>query len=991
MNQLEIKKNLSLFYGEKVSLADLDCPIHKIISENTVKSPNTIAVSTNDSQLSYSELEKNSNQISHYLINHGIKAGSVVAVAMERSTDLVAALLGILKAGACYLPLDLEHPVERINYITLEAKPKLIITNTNHINQWNVSNVPILHIEKDFEQLCKENNNYPDQSIQMSDTAYIIYTSGSTGKPKGVMNSHTGLINRLTWHRKLLNLSANDQFIQKTPYTFDVSVWEFFLPLLCNGTLHIMPPSTHTDPKFVFNFIKEKKITTAHFVPTMLQMFLSECKQDDNLAIKHIVCSGEALQVNTQKEFFNKLPLVQLHNFYGPTEAAIDVTYWKCNLGDSLSFVPIGEPPTNNNIYILDKQRQPVPIGEQGELYIGGCQVAKGYLERADLTQKKFLPDPFSPDTSTMYASGDLAKIDGNGYIEYIGRSDFQVKLRGQRIELGEIEHVIASNSNIDYASAFVVDNAFDQTQELIACVSNSSQKKQSQSALREFLNQKLPVYMIPQRFIYVDNWPTTTNGKADRKALLQHCANLTSNDNNSAPPLINRPDIDQPFIAAKDNLSIFLVDIWRSVLNIDRIGIHDRIFELGGTSLQAAKIINKIQEALDETIFVVTMYENPTISQYAHFLSTSYSDSVKNKLGIDVSTKSSTKINHEEITNLHIEQFHKLVPKHLKNLPTEQEKKLDKAIFILSPPRSGTSLLRLMLSGHPELYGGNEFQLLHFETMADRRQAYTDKFSLWSEGLTRIVMDIKQCTVEEAKTFIKNYEDNGSTTFKMYQDLQQLLSGKTLVDKSPSYALDLTALQKAEHDFDSAFYIHLVREPRSVIASFCELHMEQALYLHNNTLSNTQIAELVWAISHQNTQQFLTTVPPNRQFRLNYEELVNTPETTLQAMCDTFGLQYHSDMSTPYKNLKSKAVDGIHADSRSMTDPTLLKQTDINPDLIQKRKSKAIHYPISKLTYQLAQELGCRVAENNETESIDKLSARRKQRTGRRGQLRRR
>ena len=461
--------------------------------------------------------------------------------------------------------------------------------------------------------------------------AYMIYTSGSTGKPKGAMNSHRAICNRLLWMQDRYHLTESDRVLQKTPASFDVSVWEFFWPLLHGARLVVCKPGGHWDPSYLVNLIAERQITVTHFVPSMLATFLAAPGLERCVSLRHVICSGEALPFHLQERFFQRSK-AQLHNLYGPTEAAVDVTHWTClrpgesdpendRLDDHLNdrqsdrqsdrqkkIVPIGRPVANTQIYILDRSLQPVPIGVPGELYIGGVQVGRGYHNRPDLTAERFLPDPFSekPD-ARLYKTGDLCRWLADGSVEYLGRTDFQVKIRGLRIELGEIEASLDRHTSVRQ-SVVVAQQDGSGDKFLVAYV----EARQSATApevgdLRAHLGRELPAYMVPSVFVVMEKLPLSPNGKIDRKA-------LPSSDQ-------GRMETGGEFVAPRDSLEQMLTQIWAKILRVKRIGIRDNFFELGGHSLLAVRIMAEIEKVVKRRLPLATFLQAPTIGDLADAL----------------------------------------------------------------------------------------------------------------------------------------------------------------------------------------------------------------------------------------------------------------------------------------------------------------------------------------------------------------------------------
>ena len=424
--------------------------------------PQAIAVVYKNRQLTYAELNHRANQLAHFLRKSGVGPETLVGVFMTRSLEMVVSLYGILKAGGAYVPLDPEYPTERVAFMLEDTKVPVVLTQPHLIeNLSTIQNFTATRMDADFQiaevfcldagwtTIAQESTINIEDGATTENLAYVIYTSGSTGRPKGVMNEHGGICNRLLWMQDAYALTAEDRILQKTPFSFDVSVWEFFWPLMFGARLVVAEPGGHKDNQYLVELITAQAITTIHFVPSMLSAFL----HDKNVAIcdslKRVICSGEALPFNLQERFFALLK-AELHNLYGPTEAAVDVTYWACQRESEYSMVPIGRPVANTQIYLLDHQLQPVPIGEPGELHIGGIQVARGYLNRPGLTAAKFIPDPFSTaPAARLYKTGDLARYLDDGNILYLGRLDHQVKIRGNRIELGEIEAALSRHPNI--------------------------------------------------------------------------------------------------------------------------------------------------------------------------------------------------------------------------------------------------------------------------------------------------------------------------------------------------------------------------------------------------------------------------------------------------------------------------------------------------------------------------------------------------------------
>ncbi|WP_428243754.1 amino acid adenylation domain-containing protein [Gynuella sp.] len=418
--------------------------LHQLIEEQVKRDPDALAVIFEGMTLTYRELDAKAEKLAVYLQDLGVGPDKLVAVSVQRSLEMVIALVGILKAGGAYIPIDPDYPLARLSFMLADAQPEILLTQQSLLERLPSCEARIICLDSDWATIAKNSQTLSSVPVTEHHLAYMIYTSGSTGQPKGAMINHKSIRNRLDWMQQQYRLNGEDRVLQKTPFSFDVSVWEFFWPLISGASIILARPEGHKDPYYLASLIQQQNVTTLHFVPSMLQAFLEEPEIKNCQSIKRVFCSGEALPFSVQQRFFECLSSSQLHNLYGPTEAAIDVTYWACRRDDRSGRVPIGRPVANSRIYILDKHLNPVPVGVSGELHIGGVQVGRGYHNRPELTASRFIPDPFSSEPEAkLYKTGDLARFLADGSIEYKGRMDFQVKVRGFRIELGEIESTL--------------------------------------------------------------------------------------------------------------------------------------------------------------------------------------------------------------------------------------------------------------------------------------------------------------------------------------------------------------------------------------------------------------------------------------------------------------------------------------------------------------------------------------------------------------------
>ncbi|MEH1968906.1 amino acid adenylation domain-containing protein [Nostoc sp.] len=580
--------------------------IHQLFEAQVEKTPNAVAVVFEEEQLTYRELNSKANQLGHYLRSLGVKPEVLVGICVERSLEMVIGLLAILKAGGAYVPLDPNYPAERLAYMLEDSQPGVLLTQQYLVESLPAHKAKVICIDN-CELIADENTENPTCNITVDNLAYVMYTSGSTGKPKGAMNTHRGIWNRLLWMQDAYQLTSADSILQKTPFSFDVSVWEFFWPLLTGARLVVAQPEGHRDTNYLVNLITEQQITTLHFVPSMLQVFLEAESLEKCQSLVRVIASGEALPAQLQKRFFNRLD-AQLHNLYGPTEAAIDVTFWRCK--DSVTnqkTVPIGRPIANIQIYLLDKYLNPVAVGVTGEVYLSGVGIGRGYLNRPDLTAEKFIPNPFSTEATRLYKTGDLARYLPNGEIEYIGRIDNQVKLRGFRIELGEIEILITQYPAVRETVVVVCEDSGD-SKRLVAYLVPQKEQTLTIPELRGFLESKLPSYMVPASFVILEVLPLTPNGKVDRKFL-------------PVPDTVH-PELKETFVAPQTTVEKQLVKIWAKVLGLEKIGINDNFFELGGDSILSIQVISKANQ-VGLHLTPKQMFQYQTIAQLATVVGT--------------------------------------------------------------------------------------------------------------------------------------------------------------------------------------------------------------------------------------------------------------------------------------------------------------------------------------------------------------------------------
>jgi amino acid adenylation domain-containing protein len=574
--------------------------LHALVRAQAARTPDAVAVAFEGETLTYDALDTRSSQLAHALRRRGAGPEVRVGVCMERSPELVIALLGILKAGGAYVPLDPDYPPDRLAYVLEDSGVPLVLCQAHLAERLPAGRPERLVAEPLWRQAADESTAPVQTPLEPDNLAYVIYTSGSTGRPKGAMNAHSGIVNRLLWMMEAYPIGDADAVLQKTPYSFDVSVWEFFWPLVTGARLVLARPGGHRDPAYLAELLERERITATHFVPSMLGAFL-EAGGADAPALRRVFCSGEALSYELQERFFACFPTVELHNLYGPTEAAVEVTFWSCRAADPRRTVPIGRPVANTRIHVLNARGELVPVGTSGELYIAGAQVGRGYLARPALTAERFIPDPFAPERGwRMYRTGDRARWLPDGSVEYLGRVDNQVKIRGLRVEPGEVEAALREHPTVREA---VVDARKVPLGEIrLVAYLLPAGGQLSTADLREHLERRLPAYMVPSVFIPMNAFPLTPSGKVSRR-LLPDPEPLVLQDEGAAP----RTPTEE-----------VLAGLVAEVLGVERVGLDDRFVALGGHSLLAVRLASRVREALRVDIPLHAFFDASTVADLA-------------------------------------------------------------------------------------------------------------------------------------------------------------------------------------------------------------------------------------------------------------------------------------------------------------------------------------------------------------------------------------
>ena len=604
------RRRLLVEFNDTASDYQFSNCVHRLFEAQAERTPDAVAVIFEDQKLTYGELNRKADQMARRLKAAGVGTESLVGVSMERSIEMVLAIFGILKAGGAYVPLDPSYPKDRLAFMAEDAGVKLIPTASHLLPQLEAIKATPLCLDKEWDIAIPGDNDSQTpiddrlSTVVAKNIAYVIYTSGSTGKPKGVMTPHEAVTNMILWMQATYEMTPADRLLQKTSLSFDASAWEFFWPLVTGATLVIARPYAEKDGDYMVKTLQEQGVTVLQLVPSLLKLLVEQEGFEKCSSLKYVFCGGEALPAAVAERFLERLPRARLTNVYGPTETTMHVTTWECGKDTEERIVPIGRPVGNTQAYILDANMQPVPIGVPGELCIGGVQVARGYLNRPELTAERFIADPFSNQVGQkLYRTGDLASFRPDGSIKFLGRIDHQVKIRGYRIELGEIESVLRQHEAISDVIVMAREDA-PGDKRLIAYVQPKPDQKPKSSELQNHLLAKLPDYMVPSAFVMLDQMPLLSNGKVNLEAL--------------PAPEYSRQVLEEEYVAPRNEVEQALATIFAEVLSLEKIGVNDNFFLLGGHSLSATQVITRLRETMQIDVPLRQIFESPTVSGLA-------------------------------------------------------------------------------------------------------------------------------------------------------------------------------------------------------------------------------------------------------------------------------------------------------------------------------------------------------------------------------------
>ncbi|MGD8657264.1 MAG: amino acid adenylation domain-containing protein [Desulfobacterales bacterium] len=948
MRPLSLRKQIDNraqdFYGTYPNYQFDKC-VHHLFEEQALRTPEAAAIVFEEQHINYAELNCRANKVAHYLQSMGVMPEIKIGLSIERSIEMIVGLLGILKSGGVYVPLDPVYPQSRLQTVIQNSRIHVLLTQDNLLerNLNTISNIVL--IDKNWPIISKQQKKNTANNLSAENLSHVIYTSGSTGTPKGAMVAHGSLFNNVQSLSDRLGISSDDVYLQTASIAFTSSLRQLLVPLSVGATVVLATAEQRKDPLAIFDLIKKYDVTILDTVATFWENLTHALTHMGTGLKNHYLVNKLRLILSSGGELPSRVPIqwrthfdqnTCLVNMYGQTETIGNILVYQIPGQHNLKteIVPLGPPLDNIDVYLMDELMNPVEEGSEGEICIGGPNIARGYINQPEMTAEKFVPNPFdNTPGSRLYRSGDRGRRLPDSTIEFIGRVDFQINIRGFRIEPNEIETVIKRHPDVLEAVAVARDDS-NGGKRLVAYVVSGREKKPTIEALRGLLNTNLPDYMVPSVFVILDALPRLPNGK---------------------------------YVPPRNELQQYLANLWCDTLMLDRVGIYDLFFELGGTSILAAQFVNKLQAELGEFVYIVSVFEAPTIKEYAEFLKNNYAHAVAGKFADESVFERAENADRRndaltsQIDHTTILQMKQYIPSVRESSYKDDaaQAKNPPALFILSPPRSGAMLLRIMLSGHPKLFVTNDLQMLGFYTLRERKAALSGSYDSMLEETFKTVQAAMRCNMGEAKRLIEEYECAGTTTKTFYENLQQRLGEKILVEISSTYALDFETLLKAEKDFRDACYIHFISHPCSMIRSFQGSHMEKRLHLHKHPFNSKDLAELLWVIGHMNLKEFFGKLPEQRKYQMHYEDLISRPQEITAALCQRFGLEFLPDLLEP---LEYSQADSMKT---STAEPLFNKNFNSTDVIAGTSPADALRLPIVKtdylsaITWQMAEAFG--------------------------------
>jgi amino acid adenylation domain-containing protein len=914
--------------------------LHGLVAAQVRRTPDAVAVLRGSRSWTYRELDDRARRLAVHLRSAGVKQDDSVAVCLDPSPELLLGLLAVFYAGGAYVPVSPSTPADRALRMLADVAPRCLLTEKTSARTWAA---PCVEVDVDLatHTVGHDEASILPARVHPESLAYIIYTSGSTGSPKGVMIPHRAICNTLRWRQLAFPLDITDRALVTFDYVFDASVVELFQPLLGGATVVFPDEDLGGDPDRITRQVRRYGITILGVVPSWLALLGQSSALTSCRSLRLLFVGGEPLPPAVLDAALRRTP-ARICNMYGPSEAAVEATYAICRTGEA---VCIGGPIDGVGVRVLDECLRPCQLGEVGELFISGEGLARGYVRDPGLTAARFLPDPFARQPGgRMYATGDLCRVTGEGQIEYMGRRDLQVKVNGQRIELEEVEAALEAVPDVLEAAVTVREDSAGRRRMEGFVVPRPGRERGLEPRVREQLRRSLPGYLVPPVLAVLPRLPRTTSGKKDRRALPQP---------RSSPG--SRADVGEV-----DAVTGLLLRTWRSVLDRPDLGARDDFFASGGTSIQAAILTHRLEDALGEHVYSVAVYDAPTIERMEAYLRENYPGAVARLAGARISPGAG---GARVLRQTDLDRLRGCV----RTLPGHSSRPMwtpnPSAVFVLSPPRSGTTLLRTMLASHPALFAPPELQLLNFDTLRERRRVLSNgRDDFWLQGSVRALMALHECDVDSAYACMERLERADWSVQQFYRYLQDQLDGQTLVDKTPTYALDLATLRRAEEAFDKPRYIHLVRDAGAAVDSFLEAKLHvffPPFFTEPPGLPPRQLAEAVWDVSHENITTFLGEVDATRMHRVFFDELVREPVATMRALSSFLGIPFMEETADPYKHdPRSIMTDPVHPNARMLGDVKFRQHGRVRDERADRQGDSPAGVPLGVAAHRLQARL---------------------------------
>jgi acyl-CoA synthetase (AMP-forming)/AMP-acid ligase II len=938
--------------------------IYPLLSAWAERSPSAVAiVAPGRAPLTYGRLGLQIADTVATLNAMGLGRNDRVALVLPQGPEMTLAFLAVAAGAAC-VPLNPAYRANEFDFLLADLHAKAVVMQSGvdsparAITQ--ARGLPILELSPVYEAeagsftLSGERRPPPTQHgfAHPGDVALVLHTSGTTAQPKIVPLTQTNICMSAHNHIRTLALVERDRCLNVMPLFHIHGLISAVLASLVAGASVVCAPGFST-PDF-FAWMEEFCPTWYTAAPTIHQAVLAGAAPRREMLQRHplrfVRSAAAALppQVMQELEQVFNAPVIES---YGMTEAAAQITSNPLPPGQRKPG-SVGRP-AGPEVAIMDEAGHLLPPGAAGEIVIRGANVIQAYEDNPTANMSAF--------TEGWFRTGDQGRLDPEGYLFITGRLKELINRGGEKISPREVEEVLIDHPAVAQVVAFAVPHA-QLGEEVAAAVVLGEGGAATGWEIRAFAATRLADFKVPSRVLVVDEIPHGPTGKLQRIGLAETLGITASNQRHR-----ELRQTTAEYVAPRTPVERALATIWAEVLGLDQVGIHDNFFELGVTSIRGTMLINKLQEHLKESISTVALFDAPTVAALAAFLTTNYGAAVSRVFGAGMHAGT---VPHQgavvpaqprRVDVDMIEQMRQLIIPLAPRAQSDewQLQKNPPAIFVLAPPRSGTTLLRVMLAGHPQLFAPAELQLLGFNTLGERRGALSGRYSLLLEGIIRAVMHIQGCDADCAKRIIAQYEDQGIGTKQVYRVLQDWIAPRTLVDTSLSYALDLETLKRAESNFDEPFYIHLVRHPYAMVRSFERSHMEQVFFMPKHPFSTRELGELVWVVSHQNIIEFLSDIPDNRRYCMRFEDLTLQPQVVMEDMCQSLGLAYHPGLIEPCKDKEKKMTDGICAALVPMGDEKFNQYQSIDPRIAESWKHVMRDSFLGEVAWEWAERLG--------------------------------